>query len=462
MFRRTSKIGLAVAAGLFVFAVACTVEATQEPSSPAATGADQVDATAGEQPRSAPSATPTPQFVPGIEATTVTLSPGATPTASHDRPSSPTPRPAATSNSQPPTAAPTVGAGCGGGPVLTHSPMALDTFTDITPLGNLNPPSHTFPTGHMYFGLPFEQTGGTDGPFGNGMVFPPQELFAAADASVVRLAVSEVTSTLAGEPETYREFGLHLEVCDGTWIRYGHIGPLSDRLESLIDSADPMWCNEYSTGAFAVNGCEYSPGWKVEAGEFLAYTSGRAAAFDFGASTGIPDHGERVPSCPLDLYDDQTRKTFESRLGDGEIMRTAAPVCGVVNQDLPGTAQGRWYQTLDRHPQEDNNVALVHDNFDPAIPVFSIGKSVPGLQSNAYRFVHTDTGSVNRDFADVTPGSGVICYEGLADRWGSEFTGMLLLVEMTDENTLRIEAVQQSSCGGGPWTLSSDAATYLR
>ena len=85
--------------------------------------------------------------------------------------------------------------------------MTDGAFLNIVPLGNLAPPSHTFPTGHMYFSLPFEQTGQTGGPFGNGMVFPAQDLFAAANARVASLAISDTVSTLSGQSESYRSRG---------------------------------------------------------------------------------------------------------------------------------------------------------------------------------------------------------------------------------------------------------------
>jgi hypothetical protein len=34
---------------------------------------------------------------------------------------------------------------------FTEFPADMDKVSSIIPLGNLNPPGHTFPTGHMYF-----------------------------------------------------------------------------------------------------------------------------------------------------------------------------------------------------------------------------------------------------------------------------------------------------------------------
>ncbi len=458
-----SKLALAAMVSLFLITVGCGVDASGTASSPFAAENDPGDVqSSSDSSTLEPIATQTSQSVRDVQPTSPNA-PSIAPSPTPNRPRVTPISPVATV-ARPPvaTASTSSAAACGDGPVLTHSPMDEGTFRHIVPLGNLAPPGHTFPTGHMYFSLPFEETGTSDGPFGDGMVFPAQNVYAAADARVASLALADVVSTLAGEPESYQEFDLRLEVCDGLWIRYGHIGPLSDRLQALVVQTEPNWCNSYSTGSFTVERCEYSPGWAVEAGELIAFTSGRAAAFDFGASHPDNSNGwSRVPECPLDLYDEPQRTDFEEMLGTSQLRRTAAPLCGTVDQDVPGTAQGRWFQTLEGNPTEDQNIALVHDNIDPSISVFSVGNSLPGAQSNTYRFVPVATGDTNRDFAEVEPDSGVFCYEGLTDRWGNGFD-LTLLIEMPDETTLRIEAIQQSACGSGPWNLSAAAATYLR
>lgn len=340
--------------------------------------------------------------------------------------------------------------------------MDSDAYNNIVPLGNVAPPGHTFPTGHMYFGLPFVETGQPGGGiFGDGRVFPAQNVYAAADGRIASLALAEVVSTLSGSPESYKEYDLRLEVCDGIWIRYGHIGPLSDRLQALMDDVEANWCNSYSTGDFSVEHCEYSPSWNVEAGELIAYTSGRAAAFDFGA-TRPSSSGDGPPECPLNLYDDAQRAKFEQRIGTSRVHRTVAPLCGVVDLDVAGTAQGRWFKQLGGFPVEDENIALLFDNIEPEIPVFSIGNSVSGVRSDAYRFVPGGSGQVNRLFASVTPDAGIICYEGMTDRFDRAFDSLTFLIEMADDTTLRIEGVPATSCGNGPWSFSSNAATYLR
>lgn len=315
--------------------------------------------------------------------------------------------------------------------------------------------------------LPSVDEGGTAGPFGDGRIIPPQPVYAAANGFISQLAVANVTSSLSGASTTYEEFDLRLEVCDGIQIRYGHIGPLSPRLQQLLDNAPGGRCNAYATGDFAVERCEYTPYWTVESGELIAYTSGQAAAFDFGAT--IPgetlsptENSPPTYSCPLDLYDDALRNQFEQLIGDSITRRTTEPVCGNLDVDVAGSAEGRWFNDLNGTPQEDQNVALVYDNVHTEIPVISIGSSVPGVASAAYRFTPLISGQVNRDFDAITPGAGVFCFDNLSDRFGRQFPGLTILVELVNDTTLRIEKSPASSCGSGPWPITSAAAVFSR
>ena len=468
----------ALAAALLLAAVACApgTESSRSPMPPSSSVVPtSTDGPAPPTPTLRPTATvsgtgaatgdptPGPGYIPPR-----TPTPLPNPTTGQPPPTAPTPThvlPTSTIGPPTPTPLPAVSA-CGSGPVLTHAPMDIGTVTYISPLGSLNPPGHTFPTTHMYFMLPSEDVGGNAGPFGDGRVFPAQPVYAAADGYIAAMASGTVTSSLSGTSTTFEEFDLRLEVCDGILIRYGHIGPLSPRLQELLASTPADNCHSYSTGDASVERCEYHPFWTVEAGELLAYTSGRVAAFDFGAALPnpvSPDRtGEVTYGCPLDLYDDALRLQFEALVGDNLTRRTVEPICGNLDVDVPGTAAGHWYSDLNGPPQEDRNVALAYDNVNPAIPVLSIGTSVPGIEPVAYRFTPTSSGSHNRTFDAITPGAEVFCFDGLSDRFGRQFPGIAILVELVDDNTLRVEKASATSCGNGPWTMSPSAVTFTR
>jgi hypothetical protein len=338
--------------------------------------------------------------------------------------------------------------------------MDSGSFLHIVPLGNMAPPAHVFPTTHMYFLLPSEEAARGEGPFGDGRIFPRQPVYAAADGYIVSVGSSAVESEAA--TESYIEYDLHIEVCDGMRIRYGHIGPLSERLLGLLNETGSEACFSYETGGVTYNRCNYRLRIPVAAGEQIGFTSGRAAAFDFGASRPGSESQPDTFICPLDLYAEAVRAPLNDLLGDANMRRTAEPRCGTVDYDVPGTAQGNWRHEDPSHTTEDWNIALAYDNIRPEVPVLSIGVSVRGIAAGAYRFMPAASDNVNRPFTSVTPGAGAFCYEALADRWGQSVTGIVVLIELADESTLLVEARNAERCGAGPFKVPENATRFVR
>lgn len=350
--------------------------------------------------------------------------------------------------------------------------MDLDKVTNINPLGNLGPPGHTFPTSHMYFGVESIRGEVGEGPFGDGQTFPPNPVYAMADSELVFINVSNVTTSLSGQEESYQEFGFDIAVCEGLRVRYGHVGPVSDRILASFADLDGFNCNAYSTGAFAVDSCTYSPDLRFVAGEQLGFNSGRSAALDIGAfdiTTESIDflHPELVGEeargavCVLDLYPEDQRSAMLQLLGDNNGLRTADPICGVLNYTVPGTLQGNWFNDIETFTQEDKNIAFVYDEVLPDVPVISIG-FVPGIDSAAHRFVPRDAGEVNLPFVEVEAGAGVYCYQDFMDDFGRPGPATHLLVEVPEPGQLLVQAIDGVDCGDGPWQIGPDATEFVR
>lgn len=361
---------------------------------------------------------------------------------------------------------------CGDGPIFSAFPMDLENVTNINPLGNLGPPGHTFPTSHMYFGVESVRGEVGEGPFGDGQTFPPNPVYAVADSRLVSISVSTVTTSLSGQEVSYVEYGFDIAVCEGLRVRYGHVGPVSDRILASVAELTGFNCNAYSTGAFAVDSCTYAPGLDLVAGEQLGFNSGRSAALDIGAfditSQSIdflhPElFGEeaRGSVCVLDMYPDDQRSAMLLLLGDNNGLRTADPVCGVLDYTVPGTLQGNWFHDVGSFSQEDLNIAFVYDEVLPEVPVISIG-FVPGIQSAAYRFSPRDAGNVNRSFVNVEAGAGVFCYHEFRDDFDRPGPSTHLLVEVPEAGRLLVRAGDGAECGGGPWQIGSEATEFVR
>lgn len=138
-------------------------------------------------------------------------------------------------------------------------------------------------------------------------------------------------------------------------------------------------------------------------------------------------------------------------------------------QDVPGTAQGNWFltETSSAFTETDETIALVHDNVDPVIPVFSVSNTLPGTPTAAYRFSPViGAGSVNRDFADVVPGA-VYCYENVIGLEDANAGIFLMEVFSSGGNgevdRLRIERrADLVSCPAEPRSFSEAAVVFQR
>jgi hypothetical protein len=331
--------------------------------------------------------------------------------------------------------------------VFTRALVDLDEVTGIVPLGNLNPPSHTFPTRHLYF-----YTGDPGSP--------------PSDPAIVYFPGAGWIEHV--ERKEYQDGGADYSVqyamCDELRGYFHHLGSVDP---AILDRAGRFkHCSTYSTADQTVTRCETSPNLSVEAGTVVG-TVGFYGTVDFG----LDDRRRELPfanpnrftdflwaACPFDYYSDPPKADLEALLGawDGSERRTAEPVCGRVAWDAPGTAQGNWVRSdapadafLDGY-----GLALVRDNVDPDRGALSIGDVGTPADGSALLFDPETTGVVNRRFDLVEAGAGVHCYEG----WGG---GGYALVEVVDEGTLRFEFRTDGSCGFGPWSFDGPL-TFVR
>ena len=67
-------------------------------------------------------------------------------------------------------------------PLFSASPLDIEYIMGIVPLGNLNPPSHTFPTDHVYFHITRQQ--GADSP-------DITTLYSPGNLTITRVSASE-------------------------------------------------------------------------------------------------------------------------------------------------------------------------------------------------------------------------------------------------------------------------------
>ena len=365
------------------------------------------------------------------------------------------------------------GGSCEGNEFFTISPAELTDFTEITPLGNLAPSSHTFPTRHMYFHV--------RRPDPNDPESVPAKVPLVAPG---KIWVTEIrSSTHLSEDPVYTDYSIIFSPCQELTAYFNHVSSISDKLMEAFNSSSGR-CSESETGGKKYRSCDKSMKIELSAGEIFGTAGGieGQSAFDLGATDYRIDalafanparwgNDTKHAVCPLDYFSSEVKTELFSRVGDdtfyGFKARTVEPVCGQVEQDKPGTAQGVWFVegTKKTYP-EDQHLALVHDNYDPTRGVFSVGQAMQksGLSSNTYYFDPEEGGLVNRDFSDIKPDGKVYCFEIKERSFSpqSEVLKTVIILELTSDTAMHMEKKSGSSCGTGPWSFSSQATEFER
>jgi hypothetical protein len=357
---------------------------------------------------------------------------------------------------------PDVAACPAGTDLFTTPPIAIGSMTGWVPLGNLNPPAHTFPTDHQYIYL--ADPGTTPVP-------PVVDVVAPGPITISRAKSTHYQET------NRTDYAITFLRCREVAGELGHVQSLAPALASRIGAFDRS-CSSYSPApGTTVTQC-FAPALAVAlaAGDPIGTAGGAAGQWGLDLSlwdtrvTPIAfanpdrypqsgdgfDYRHTVPAS--DYFAEPARSVVRAKLGrfDGRVQRTAAPYGGTIALDRPGTAQGNWFNPSQPSYPESAHLALVPDNVDPTIQVFSVGLSQPGLGAGTYPFAPSHQGTVNRNPSEVTPDGGIYCYE-LPN-------GSVALLRLTGAGGLQLEARPgPTSClAATPYALGAAAVTYRR
>lgn len=327
---------------------------------------------------------------------------------------------------------------------LNVSPLEYNDFKTIIPLGNIGGPyGHRFPTDHVYMMVKRAYENNRDIGTANVPLYMP------GDARIIEITAS---SHLSDNPP-YKDYDIVFYSCNEVGFRLGHITSLSDEL--LVELNTNILCeDEYTAGNKIFKRCfakklniEVNSGKEIgTAGGNIGQNALDIWVMDFRAEELKYANPDRLDSyvkhtaCPLDYFIEKEKVKLYSLLGGfNNDKRTAEPLCGTIEQDIKGTAQGLWFLEgeEDTYPEE-LHLALVLDNIDPRINVFSVGMSIPGMENNKYPFIPESKEDVNVAFSKVKLGT-IYCYEQ-AD-WD-----FVIVLELLNETTLKIEKQTSSKC----------------
>lgn len=325
-------------------------------------------------------------------------------------------------------------------------PFDTADITALVPLGNLNPPAHTFPTDHMYFYCFTSQASLNLKSPGNVTIF-----------RITRMRYD------AGAPNERVDYSIAMGTAK-SYLYWSHVSQLSPRLLAAVNNFTTAKCEQpYATGGTYFEPCYQELSLPASTGEVLGFakTKNGLAGIDFGAVVN------GTGTNPLDFFDAGARAQLESKLGrfDGKVKRTIPPLYGESMQDILTTAMGNWYrQGMPRQP-EDNHIALVKDNIDPSKQAFSVGNNVTGLPSGVYYFAPQNNGYTNRHFAEVKADGNTYCYTlGIPNfpfPGNSLLPATSIIIRMENGTTLSLEK-RNCDCNCIPYLFSSAKATYTR
>ena len=341
--------------------------------------------------------------------------------------------------------------------LFNTSPIVIADLTNLVPLGSLNPTGHVFPTDHIYLIVIRSQTDPN----------APEKIkvFSPGDARIIQISSSEHLS--ASPPFT--DYDIEFYPCKEIFTRFGHLTSLSEKIIAQLGVSDKD-CRTYRTGGGDYKRCTKNVDIELKAGEEIGTVGGfqgAAAGLDFWLADYRTEKIQYAnPSrwgghslyivCPVDYFTADVRKKLYEQFKDFKgNPKTIKPICGTIEQDVAGTAQGTWFVkgTKQTYP-EDQHLALAHDNFNPLKEAFSVGTSLHSLGSGVYYFDPKNSGFVNRDFEDVLPNGNIYCYDSLTQRFDNPSPTRIIL-QLTSPTALRIQGQQFDSCGTGPWSFDN-------
>lgn len=295
------------------------------------------------------------------------------------------------------------------GPItFTHAPVDTSKIAQATPLGNLNPPGHTFPTDHIYFYLNDPNLVEVRA-HGNGTV-----------RSIYHNEWSDDYRVEFKHTETFFSYLDHIrnlptDIVQDATVQAGDLIGYGDRSVSAVD----LGVVDYdSTRSFIVS----------------------ARYHDFSLHCADPYR----------YFSDEIREALLQKNP-----RTIEPRGGKIDFDIDGALSGNWFQEgtpVNGATSIDyaaNHLAFVYDMFDPSQIRISAGGTLDLAPFN-YR-VNGNT----PDPATVTTASGKIKYELAA------FPTSVLLVEMQDARTIKVEVFSDKTINEVS-DFTTDAKTYVR
>ena len=348
---------------------------------------------------------------------------------------------------------------------FTHYPVEMDRLKSITPLGNLNPPGHTYPTDHIYY-------------FTNQTAYPDGfEIYAPGDFLITQ--IEKVTYNPPQIAGVTTDYTIEFSVCSKVSGKFGHVNNISTYLSDLTGEFGAEYGD--SEESYEIDGRIFTKfvkrmQIKISAGQLLGRAGMGGSGYDFWLKdtrvkldwvNADVSRAFQNTVCPLAYFSEDLKNT---QLGfmkqwDGT---PVSPIgyCGRIDFDIENTVQGLWVREgYSGNEGEEYGLALVYSNFNANKGAFSIGNAGNvAWGKRTYYFNPIDSGFENRNFSQVTNDGNVYYYVCDGFSAGSDIY-KVLLVKMNGNRELLLQYVESASpITTNPQTLFSEnnAVQYYR
>ncbi|MCF2144503.1 MAG: hypothetical protein K9W42_12455 [Candidatus Heimdallarchaeota archaeon] len=307
---------------------------------------------------------------------------------------------------------------------FTVLPVDFTRIQSIIPLGNLNPPGHTFPTDHMYFYV--------NSSFSDGF-----EIYAPGNITVT--SISKILY-LPPQDNISEDFSLEFNVCSHLSGRFGHINNLSRAILEVIGG----FGEEYGDTVYEweVAGRLYIGYFKkleltLQAGTLIG-RAGYMGGYDFWLKDDRVNldwvNNEWTEEfqhtvCPLAYFTEDLQMQMKTKLRDwGGTPVEPVGYCGRIAFDVPNTAQGIWVRDGWENRPEDHGLALVYYNINASMGAISIGYALNSTwDSRVYLFSPKNSGFMNRNFSHITNDGNIYYYYCKGFEYSTSYDKVILL-----------------------------------
>ncbi len=270
-------------------------------------------------------------------------------------------------------------------------PVDMEKVYEISALGAIGPPGHTFPTEHSFIHL-----------HATGTKTEKYNLYAPADVYITHVREQK---GITKDPVDYT---IYFALCKDIIGYFNHPKEISPEVQEILKDAECLDFGQENVCAKSVLG-------KVKAGTLLGKVGGNQGNFDFGLLDLSKTNSFANPKrygvrslhvqCPYEYYEESKKQKFFSL-----IKRDDAQKCGVIAQDIPGTLKGNWFYgeaRADLSSDWDKHLAFVQESGDPGKQTVSIGGTVSSPKKITFT---SQSGMTNPEFSSVMPDSRIHCF----------------------------------------------------